>query len=62
MDRFNIATEELPWLSTSTCSGETILDDISDDAIASELATLFGGEIEVDEIYSDDLEFLDDDY
>ena len=61
MDRFNISEEDLPWLEDMS-SKNTILDDLNDDLIASELVALFSGDLDIDDIYSEDLEFLDDEY
>ena len=61
MDRFNISEEDLPWLEDMS-SNNTILDDLNDDLIASELVALFSGDLDIDDIYSEDLEFLDDEY
>ena len=62
MERFEDASGYLSWLSTDLGPGIDSFDDLNDDIVASELVDLFGGELEVDEIYSDDLEFLDDEY
>ena len=62
MDRFNIAEQEMPLLNTGIAADDALFDELSDEQIAAEMATLFSGDLEIDDIFSDDLDFLDDEY
>ena len=55
MDKYGRAAPDVDRLS----SGFSLTDThVSDDSIAAELAELFGRDLEIDDVYRDDLEFL----
>ena len=57
MDKFGMAAPDVDCLSSGVSLADT---HVSDDSIATELAELFGRDLEINDVYSDDLDFLGD--